>query len=55
MSTSLRRSRRATKKDVSEYNVGDIVEVSKSNPRGSIDSIEYYINFSFDVGKRNTL
>lgn len=28
MAISLRRSRRATKKGVSEYNVGDIVEVS---------------------------
>jgi len=28
MAISLRRSRRATKKGVSDYNVGDIVEVS---------------------------
>ena len=36
MAISLRRSRRATKKGVSDYNVGDIVEVGGPNSSRSI-------------------
>ncbi len=49
MAISLRRSRRATKKGVSDYNVGDIVEVSDLGSDRSIDIDLDFLLFRYAV------